>query len=594
MQILPWPSLHGGSQSDVSTQQARAAFTTVLTAGTVVLLFVWAAFAHRWISDDGMIMVREARQILGGAGPNYNEFQRDEVDTSTLWMWLLAAFAFVCRGDIAVDAVWLGLTLAVVGLVLALFGCSRLHRQLGVTGVLLPVGALVPVAIAGFWDFATSGLETGLSMCWLGLVWWLSVSVTDATSRSRLTATAVMVGLGPLVRPDFTLVTAVFGVALLLIARPGWWRGLAYAGVGAALPVAYEIFRMGYYGITVPMPALAKEAADSLWARGLAYLTDFANAYLTWVPLLLIALAGARLISRTRIDRRAGALIAAPILSGALLGVYVIKVGGDYMHARMWIPVVFAALLPAMMLPVSRGRRVESVGAALVAVWALIAGLYLRPPYHGEQFGPGGIVGERAYETIAYAGGADLTTTASHTRNLKFLPDLTELIRRGDRVVVMQSRWNRDATLWTVPLSPSLPDKIGWFSDNLGFAAAVMPLDGTVIDVNGLASPVAGHLLVQRHGRPGHEKWLPTAWVLAEYADPAAISAMTDTHDVMKAQVLAARHALSCGRLKELLDSVDEPMSARRFWENLTGAPARTTLRIPADPFDAEREFCQQ
>lgn len=590
MQTLSWPSLRGGSQSDVSAR-VWADRTTLTTGAIAVLLFGVLAYQHRWISDDGMIVVREVRQILAGAGPNYNPFQRDEVDTSPLWTWLLAAFAFVRRGDIAVDAVALGLVLAVGGLVLGLVGTMNFHRQRGHTGLLLPVGALVPIAVAGFWDFATSGLETGLSLFWLGLVWWLLVSVTAEAGRRRLITAAVLIGLGPLVRPDFALATAVFGIALFLIVRMTWRRILAYVGIGAILPVGYEIFRAGYYGLTVPMPALAKEAGSSLWARGLVYLNDFVDAYLIWVPLVLIAVIGTRLLARTTIERRTAILLATPVLTGVLLGLYVVKVGGDYMHARMWIPVLFALLLPALLLPVGRGHRAETVGAALLAVWALIAGVYLGPPYHGEEFGQGGITDERSYETVAYAD-ANPTTTDSRTRDNSLLPTLTGLTGSGDRILVMSSGVAANGTLWTIKMSPSVPDRSGFFYDNMGITDAVMPLDGTVVDVNGLASPLAGHLLLEQRGRPGHEKWLPAAWVLAEYADPAAIATMKDTQDVTKAQVLAARHALTCGDIKELMDSVNQPMSWGRFWSNLTGSLSRTDLRIPADPFAAERQFC--
>lgn len=594
MQSLTWPSLRDESQSDVPAKPRAATLSTVFAGGLALLLFGVLAFEHRWISDDGMIAVRAVRQILAGAGPNYNPFQRDEVVTSPLWMWLLAAFAFVGRGDVAVLAVWLGFALAVGGLALALLGSHNLHRQRGAAGVLLPVGALVPLAISGFWDFATSGLETGLSLFWLALVWWLLVSLTEEAGRARLVMLAIVIGVGPLVRPDFALATGVFGIALLLIVRPGWRRGLAYAGIGAVLPLGYEIFRMGYYGHTVPMTGLAKEAGSSLWARGYAYLTDFVSAYLVWIPLLLIAVVVIRSLCRTAVDRRSAVLMAAPTVAAVLLGLYVVKVGGDYMHARMWVPVLFALLLPVMMLPVGNGRRVESVGAALVAAWALFAGLSLRPPYHGMEFGKGGIVDERAYEALHYAGDPDLTTTGSHTRNVTLSSQLTDAIRRGDRIVVIQSDFGPGATVLTFPMSPSVPDNIGSFDGNLGVSAAVMPLNGTVIDVNGLASPLAGHLLLEKRARPGHEKWLPSAWAVAEYADPAAISTMTDTHWVTKAQVFAARHALSCGRIKELMDAVDQPMSVRRFWDNLTGSLTRTDLRIPGDPFDAERQFCHQ
>jgi arabinofuranosyltransferase len=56
--------------------------------------------------------------------------------------------------------------------------------------------------------------------------------------------------------------------------------------------------------------------------------------------------------------------------------------------------------------------------------------------------------------------------------------------------------------------------------------------------------------------------------------------------------VVAARHAMSCGALEELVDSTRRPMTFGRFWSNLTGAFGRTTLVVPADPFEAEKKFC--
>lgn len=563
---------------------------TVGGALVAVAVFAILAYTSRWISDDGLIVVREVRQILAGRGPDYNPFQRDEVDTSALWTWVLAFAALLFRGDVAVDAVVLGIECTVAGLLLALGGCFRLHRLRGATGLLVPAGVLVPVAVATFWDFASSGLETGLAMLWLGLSWWLLTGITERAGTARMVTAAVVIGLGPLVRPDFALVTAIFGVAGLLLYRPTWRRGLWLSAAGLAVPVGYEIFRAGYYGILEPMPGLAKEASDPFVSRGFQYLNDFAGTYQLWIPLALICVIGTRLLGRGRLDNRATILAATPVMAGLLLGAYVVWVGGDYMHGRMWVPVVFVLLLPIMLVPVPSLRSVEAVGVVLLLVWAVVAGGWARTSYQGIAFGENGITNERSYEAAAYQD-TDPTTSASRTRDNTLLPTLARLTANG-RILVMSSGTAANGALWTIKLAAGVPDRSGFFYDNMGITDEVVPLDGTVVDVNGLATPLAGHLQLTERGRPGHEKWLPAAWVLAEYADPAAVAAMPDTQDVTKAQVAAARHALTCGRLKDLMDSVNQPMSAGRFWHNLTGSVSRTSLRIPADPFAAEREFC--
>jgi arabinofuranosyltransferase len=228
----------------------------------------------------------------------------------------------------------------------------------------------------------------------------------------------------------------------------------------------------------------------------------------------------------------------------------------------------------------------------LIAVWALVAGISMRPPYHGWQSSDTGIVDERSFELITYAGVSDLTTTDSRPKNTYGLTTPAGVNGGGQRILVLGSGEDTRGPRWTIPLSPSVPDNSAFFNDNMGIAAIVMPLDGTVVDLHGLATPLGGHLLLEGRGRVGHEKFLTAAWVLGEYADPAAIATMRDNNDVTKAQALAARRALSCGAAKELMESVDQPMSWNRFWKNLIGAPSRTQLRIPVEPFVAERQFC--
>ena len=88
-------------------------------------------------------------------------------------------------------------------------------------------------------------------------------------------------------------------------------------------------------------------------------------------------------------------------------------------------------------------------------------------------------------------------------------------------------------------------------------------------------------------GRPGHEKYLPVYWLLADYT-PAG-----DTPPGVDAgRLAAARRALRCGPLAELQHAGRDPMTPGRFWHNLTWAWHRTRVRFPVNPTAAERKYC--
>src|SRR5687768_14768021 len=125
----------------------RIATTAAIVAATVA--FAVLVYLRRWMSDDGLIVVRVARQIVEGYGPNYNFFERAEPSTSTLWPWLLALVGFT-RANIAYVAVILGGVLAVAGFVCAIDAARRLHRDRASDTVLMPCGAVVVLGVFPF------------------------------------------------------------------------------------------------------------------------------------------------------------------------------------------------------------------------------------------------------------------------------------------------------------------------------------------------------------------------------------------------------------------------------------------------------------
>ncbi|MFE0100285.1 hypothetical protein [Streptomyces sp. NPDC059009] len=520
-----------------------------------------AGFQRRWMSDDGHIYLRTVRQILAGNGPVFNAGERAESSTGTLWQWLLV-LAGLPGGDLAVIAMYGGLLCTVAGFALAGLGAVRLR---GGDRALVPVGALVLLALPPVWDFATSGLETGLATCWLAAAWLLLVA------RPTALTTSVVLGLGPLVRPDLALVSVVFLGAQWLMVRPSRRAALGGLGAALALPVAYEVFRLGYYGQLMPLPGVTKEASQSLWGRGFTYLGDFAGPYLLWLPLLFVA-AAALPAGRARTEAPPLVPALAPVVAGALCWVYVIKVGGDFMHARMFLPGLFLMLLPVFLVPVTRAWAIAAVG---VGVWAVGCAGWLRLPYEG-RIGPHGIADERGVYVQQNAAAHPVHHTFAGKPGNAHFGQLVRAAEHSGKPTLLLA--------WT-PTAANSPSVTGIYN-TLGYSGTVIPLTGAALDPIGLAYPLAAHSERLAHGRVGHDKQLPNEWVVAD----RGTDALPPGYD--RARVDAARRALRCGPLAELRAATREPMTAGRFWRNLSGAWERTTFRFPADPVRAERELC--
>ena len=221
------------------------------------------------------------------------------------------------------------------------------------------------------------------------------------------------IGLGPLVRPDFAIFSAAFFAVLLAIQRPASVRSaLRPLLLALALPVAYQVFRMGYFAMLVPNTALAKEAGLSRWGQGAAYAWDTLGTYWLFVPLALL---GAWLVSPTARSRPRSRtdllLVLLPVLAGALHIVYVIKVGGDFMHGRLMLPGLFALLMPVAALPLSPHRATTTLTAATIAIWAPVAATELRTPYAGTFY-----LSERGISDEPESYNSDLRNRSSSSR----------------------------------------------------------------------------------------------------------------------------------------------------------------------------------
>jgi arabinofuranosyltransferase len=565
--------------------------TVVITAP--VAAFVGAGWAHRWIADDGFIYLRVVQQIRHSNGPVFNAGQRVEAFTGPLWLAVLTVADFVAPIRLEWLAVGLGLIASAFGLMMATAGASRLAR----TGIsdpfLVPFGVLIFVALPPAWVFGTSGLETGLSFAWLGASLWLLVGW--AQSRSRMTPIrAVVLGLGWLVRPELILFSAAFLVMLLGMQwREDRWRDRArLLAAMIALPLAYQVFRMGFYGSLVTNTAIAKEGTSTNWERGWDYLRDFTDPYWLWVPGVLLVVGGyapLALVLHHRGERRALFVIASFLLAGLLHAVYVVAVA-DYIHGRLFLPPAFALCAPVAVIAATR----RHLAALLLAPWALAAVLFLRPPQIDRRFP----VVHGIFFPRATSGGAvtidDQALGGNSPRNN--LPNA-----RGFYVEVPLGFYRRI----DVPLKHTVDlPAVALFT--VGARGYALGPEFNIVDVFGLADPLGSHFTStpSKTWLAGHDKPMPSVWLAALITPrgsetrpddfPSAESPLIPitTGEEFLTQVAWARAALRCPDIRGLLDAAHKPLAAGRFFDNFLSSFSHTRIRIPADPKDAYHRFC--
>jgi arabinofuranosyltransferase len=479
------------------------------------------------------------------------------------------------------SSVWIGLVMTIVGLSAGIAGAWVLNGR----GFALPIGAVAVASVAAMWDFATSGLESGLSFGWLGLTFLL---VAVALTNGRFARTAlVFTGLGPLVRPDLGLFSAAFFGTLLVaywLRSHGSWRTRLSALVApvvtaAAIPVLYQLFRMGYFAAVIPNTAIAKEAGAEYWSQGQLYLRDFADTYrlALVLPLLLGLWASRWLGPLLRRDFVTTAAIVLPTLAGLCHAFYVTKAGGDFMHGRLLLPALFGGLLPLFALPLPRhllGRVASVVAMLLVVGWAGSTAATAQPkgnPEAGIDSELRNLITAEDYRSNGWAG---------EGRRLRQRAD--ERIASGDtgpRPLLGENFGNR--VKLRADIDPRI--QIGAIGQVIGITGAIAGPDVLLIDRLGLGDPLASRLIVEKRGRPGHEKALPDFWVQARWADPALNESQAE---------MEARAVLQCGEMRELLLAITEPMSVGRFLTNVVRAWSLTQLRFYPDPDGARMKLC--
>ncbi len=609
-----------------------------LSVVVVAALFGCGAWQRRWIADDGLIVLRTVRNLLAGNGPVFNVGERVESNTSTLWTYLMY-FGGLVGGPVRLEYVALtfALVLSVLGVVLLMLGAARLYAPSlqGHSALLLPAGVLVYIAIPPARDFATSGLENGLVLTYLGLLWWMLVcwsqglrseglrpaSRWHSTGPAFVATLAFVGGLSVLVRPELALIGGGALIMLLLTTR-GWRGRLLIVLAGGLVPVGYQIFRMGFYALLVPGTAVAKDASGAKWKQGLVYLANFNQPYALWIPAVtLVALGLVLVATRTRpwwvrneVSAHHGplartlqsppAVVAFFLLSGLIQAVYWIRQGGDFMHGRVLLTPLFCLLAPVAVIPVVKpeGTRFSRESGYLLAgattvlwgtvvAWSLWAANSPGMGADATRVSYSGIVDERRFYAQA-TGNAHPLTAADYLDYPRMRAVLVAINNTPDGALLLPAgnydQWDVVPAIPPPPPAPgeppSKPESVPHtvFFTNLGMLGMNVGLDVRVIDQIGLANPLAAHTARLEDGRIGHDKNLFPDWAVAEGPFLKEYPYIPPYLD--EGWITQAEAALKCPATDAVLTSIRAPLGPRRFLSNVLHAYDFTKYRIDRVP----------
>lgn len=345
--------------------------TLVGAAAAIGLTLAWRVL---WLADDAFIAFVHSRNFAEGHGLNFIPGERVEGYTNFLWTFLVGLAGKV--GMSIPHTALFGNLATFVG-ALAITAAMVRRTSPGAPGI--PFATLALAGSFAFSTFASSGLETMPVAMLVAAGMWGSAD----TRRGPLLA-GLFFTLAIMCRPDQVVMYGCMGLALVLedlihnrerpfLQRLDFRRYFAYAAPMFVLFLPWFLMRWSYYGQFYPNTFYAKSGAGSYFSQGLLYGMQFfmTSGAFVWLLAFLFAMWGpARNRNETRL-RIFGSLAL------VLFSFYIVKVGGDFMQHRFFIPlmpVLFGVgemgmrwRMSEMRMPAFRGVGLGLAGIALVA-----------------------------------------------------------------------------------------------------------------------------------------------------------------------------------------------------------------------------------
>lgn len=459
-------------------------FWGITAVAVAAAIFMAARLA--WTCDDAFISFAYSRNLLRGVGMVFNPGEYVEGETNFLWtVWAAVGMRFGVQPEHWAN-IW---GVIFYGAIVFLLAVLAYRRGAGKSGafIAVPLAALA-AALHEDWNvFATSGLETAM-FSFLALGGYAALVWRRELSERAFTLAGLLLALCSLTRPDGVIFVLCGGLYALWQGKPRLRAAFIFSAAFALIWVPFMAWRVWYYGDIFPNTYYAKSAYETWHSQGLKYLNLYFYRYWMLVAFPVLALAFAY-VGRRRLSNALASSSTAgsgeqpgepQIVFAALCCVlyiyYVVRVGGDFMFARLFLPAAPFLLIVAE-YALSRLGQTYGLKSYAAVVCAFLVTLVVSPsPIQGLGL-VDGIANERAFYAPEYA---EVQEQQAATLKKAFEGLPVNLAFTGSQARVM---YRLD-----IPLA--------------------------IESETGLTDAFIARQILKKRGRPGHEKHAPIPYLL--------------------------------------------------------------------------------
>ncbi|MBA4313188.1 MAG: hypothetical protein C0417_11225 [Chlorobiaceae bacterium] len=341
-------------------------YFSIIFIFTIVLLVAFA-WSQRFIQDDAFISFRYAQNFINGEGLVWNTNERVEGYTNFLWTMLMSA-GMICEMNPITCSYFFGLLFFAISLIVTYKTARLLFKSHDSAFLIMLFLGLNYTFLA----FATGGLETQMQTAFLVSCFYLTIKIMNIPQVGVINYLylSIVLSLAVLIRLDSGIIVVPIVIfTVIKIYSQDSSTALKFKRIVTLfIPMAliigtWFIWKLSYYGNILPNTFYVKASAITSPIKGLKYVSTFFFSYLLF-PLAVISIFSGREIFKHRISPF--------ILINSVIGlwiIYLIKIGGDFMEFRFFVPILpFIFLLFGWTIFVFIKNRVYQWALALLII----------------------------------------------------------------------------------------------------------------------------------------------------------------------------------------------------------------------------------